>query len=125
MGSLNKVMLIGNLGRDPEIRALESGRCVCQLRLATSYWHGTSAENGETLTEWHNVVAFGRLAEIGRDHLRKGRRIYVEGRLKTRTYEKENGATHWYTEIVANDIQFLDSATGKPEEAKVGVEPGF
>lgn len=125
MGSLNKVMLIGNLGRDPEVRTAESGTCICQLRLATHERRANDGDKPDVQTEWHNVVAFGKLAEVSRDYLKKGRRIYVEGRLRTRSYQKENGPTQWYTEIVASDIQFLDPSAPNPSEVKGNVDAEF
>lgn len=106
---LNKVMLIGHLGADPECRSMPSGDAVANLRLATTerYKDRVSGEPREA-TEWHRVSFFGRLAEIARDYLKKGARVYVEGRIKTRQWEKD-GQKHYSTEIVAERLLMLGS----------------
>lgn len=115
MSCLNKVMLIGNLGGDPEMRSTSSGSLVCRLRLATSE-RGSQEKEKEALTEWHTVIAFGRLAEISRDYLRKGRSIYVEGSLHTRTVpKKEEGPPLRFTEVWAKEIRFLPSGGHRGE----------
>ena len=119
MGYLNKVLLIGNLGKDPEVKAAPSGTLVCRLRLATSERVNHGEGNKESRTEWHSVIAFGRLAEISRDYLRKGRSIYVEGQLHTRSFRKEDGQTQKFTEIWARDIQFMSPSAGTGPVAKV------
>lgn len=125
MGTLNKVMLIGHLGRDPEMRKAESGNAVCHMRLATRNWRPANGNGNETTAEWHNIVAFGKLAELGAGRLRKGSRVYVEGRLRTRSYQPEQGEVKWFTEIIANDIQFLDSSPGGAESLESGKEEEF
>ncbi|MEW6440657.1 MAG: single-stranded DNA-binding protein [bacterium] len=106
MASLNKVMLIGNLGRDPEIRHTQAGTAVATLSVATNErWNTNEGEKAER-TEWHRVIAFGKLAEICGQHLAKGRTVYVEGRLQTQTWEKD-GDKRSVTEIVAGSVQFL------------------
>ena len=106
MASVNKVILIGNLGSDPEIRYTPGGAPVANFSVATSeQWTGKDGEKGER-TEWHRIVAFGRLGEICGEYLAKGRQVYVEGRLQTRSWEKD-GVTRYSTEIVASDVQFL------------------
>ena len=107
MAGLNRVMLIGNLGRDPEIRYSQQGTAVVNFSIATSeQW--TDKNTGEKLekTEWHRVVVFGRQAEVCEKYLSKGSKVYIEGRLQTRTYEKE-GQNHYITEIIAQSFQFL------------------
>jgi single-strand DNA-binding protein len=110
---LNKVMLIGNLGRDPEMRYTPSGRPVTSFSLAASRnWTSADGERHNE-TEWFNVVAWGNLAEICNQHLSKGQKVYVEGRLQTRSWEDENGQRHFRTEVVANEMVIL---TGRPEQ---------
>jgi single-strand DNA-binding protein len=110
---LNKVMLIGNLGRDPEMRYTPSGKPVTSFSLAVSRnWVSADGERHDE-TEWFNVVAWGNLAEICNQHLSKGQKAYVEGRLQTRSWEDENGQKHFRTEVVANEMVIL---TGRPEQ---------
>ncbi|MBN1679841.1 MAG: single-stranded DNA-binding protein [Anaerolineae bacterium] len=104
---LNKVMIIGTLGRDPELRYTPSGRPVASFSVATSRtWTSAEGERREE-TEWFNVVAWGQLAEICKTHLSKGQQTYVEGRLQTRGWEDENGVRHYRTELVANEMILL------------------
>lgn len=105
---LNKVMIIGNLGRDPEMRYTPSGKPVTSFSVAVSRSF-TKAEGERTeVTDWFNVVAWGRLAEICSQYLAKGSMVYVEGRLETRSWEGENGQKHYRTELVANDVNILE-----------------
>ncbi len=109
---INKVILIGNLGADPEVRAMPSGEKVTTLRLATSEtWKDKQGEKQER-TEWHRVVFFGQLANIAGDYLRKGAKVYVEGSLRTRKWQDQSGQERYMTEIVGNDMQMLDSKAG-------------
>lgn len=104
---LNKVMIIGHLGRDPELRYTPSGRPVASFSVATSRaWTSSEGERREE-TEWFNVVAWGNLAEICKAHLTKGQQVYVEGRLQTRGWEDENGTRHYRTELVASEMILL------------------
>lgn len=104
---LNKVLLIGNLGRDPEMRYTPSGKPVTSFSLASSRsWIASDGERREE-TEWFNVVAWGNLAEICNQHLSKGQQVYVEGRLQTRSWEDNNGQRHFRTEVVANEMIIL------------------
>lgn len=104
---LNKVMIIGSLGRDPELRYTPSGRPVASFSVATSRtWTSSEGERREE-TEWFNVVAWGNLAEICKTHLNKGQQVYVEGRLQTRGWEDDNGTRHYRTELVANEMILL------------------
>jgi len=104
---LNKVMIIGYLGREPELRYTPSGRPVASFSVATSRtWTSSEGERREE-TEWFNVVAWGNLAEICKSHLTKGQQVYVEGRLQTRGWEDENGTKHYRTELVANEMILL------------------
>jgi single-strand DNA-binding protein len=103
--SVNKVILVARLGADPEIRYTAGGQAVATLRVATNEWSG-SGDNREERTEWHRVVVWGKLAERCAEYLKKGRQIYLEGRLQTRSWEKD-GIRRYSTEIVANTVQFL------------------
>jgi single-strand DNA-binding protein len=110
---INKVILIGNLGADPETRYMPSGGAVTNLRLATSEnWKDKNTGEMQERTEWHRVVLFGKLAEIAAEYVRKGSKIYVEGRLQTRKWQDKEGRDNYTTEIVANDMQMLDSRGG-------------
>ena len=107
---VNKVILIGNLGIDPEVRYMPSGGAVANLRIATSEnWKDKQTGEMQERTEWHRVVMFGRLAEIAGEYLKKGAKIYVEGRLQTRKWQGQDGQDRYTTEIVANDMQMLDT----------------
>jgi single-strand DNA-binding protein len=109
MAGLNKVMLIGNLGRDPEIRYSQQGLAVVNFSIATSEsWTDKNTGAKQEKTEWHRIVAFGKPAEILEKYLSKGSQVYIEGRLQTSTYEKD-GQTHYATDIVENNFQFLGS----------------
>ena len=106
--SLNRAMLIGNLGGDPELRSLPSGQAVVGFSVATDEVYTDKQGQKQGRVEWHNVVAFGKLAETCNEYLKKGRQIYVEGRLRTREFEtKNNGGKRHRTEIVATRVQFL------------------
>jgi single-strand DNA-binding protein len=115
MASVNKVILIGNLGRDPETRYTTGGDAVTNLRIATTEaWKDKSGEKQEK-TEWHTVVLFGRLAEIAGEYLKKGSQVYVEGRLRTRKWQDKEGQDRYTTEIVADTMQMLGSRAGSGE----------
>jgi len=110
---LNKVMLIGNLGRDPEVRYTASGGAVANLAIATTdTWRDKQSGEQQERTEWHRVVMFGRLGEIAGEYLKKGAKVYIEGRLQTRKWQDQQGTERYTTEIVANDMQMLDSRGG-------------
>ena len=113
MASINKVILIGNLGRDPEVRYSANGAAICNVTIATSRnWKDkTSGEKMEE-TEWHRVVFYDRLAEIAGEYLKKGRPVYVEGRLKTRKWTDKDGVEKYTTEIIAEQMQLLGSREG-------------
>jgi single-strand DNA-binding protein len=107
MASVNKVILLGNLGRDPETRYTTSGDAVTNLRIATSeQWKDKSGEKQER-TEWHTVVLFGRQAEVAGEYLKKGRSVYIEGRLQTRKWQDKDGQDRYSTEIVADRMQLI------------------
>lgn len=118
---VNKVILIGRLGQTPELRYTGNGTAVCNLRMATDDSYRDSDDNLVERTEWHNVVAWARLAEICNEYLDKGSQIYVEGRLQTRQWEDRDGNTRYSTEVVARNVQFLDSRGGG--EAPAGDAP--
>lgn len=121
MKCLNKVMIIGNLGRDPELRYMPSGRPVTSFNVATTRsWTNAEGERREE-TEWFNVVAWGNLAEICKQHLRKGQQVYVEGRLQTRTWEDQEGKKCFRTEVVAEEMIVLGNRRAAAEV--VVVEP--
>jgi single-strand DNA-binding protein len=110
---INKVILVGNLGADPETRYMPSGSAVTNLRLATTdSWKDKESGEQQERTEWHNVAMFGRLAEIAAEYLKKGSQIYVEGRLRTRKWQDRDGNDRWTTEIVANEMQMLGGRSG-------------
>ncbi|MFT3907315.1 MAG: single-stranded DNA-binding protein [Steroidobacteraceae bacterium] len=110
---INKVILVGNLGQDPESRAMPSGGTVTNLRLATSEsWKDKQSGEQKERTEWHTVVMFGRLGEIAAEYLKKGSQVYVEGALRTRKWQDKEGRDRYSTEIVASDMQMLGSRGG-------------
>lgn len=110
---INKVILIGNLGRDPEVKYMPSGDAMANLAVATSEsWKDKNTGERVEKTEWHRVVLFKRLAEIAGEYLRKGSKVYIEGRLQTRKWQGQDGADRYTTEIVGNELQMLDSRGG-------------
>ncbi len=111
---INKVILIGNLGNDPETRYMPSGGAVTNISVATSEsWKDKQTGQQQERTEWHRVVFFNRLAEIAGEYLRKGSKVYVEGSLRTRKWQDQSGQDRYSTEIVANEMQMLDSRGGQ------------
>ena len=111
---INKVILVGNLGRDPETRYMPSGNAVTNVSVATSKsWKDRDSGEQKDRTEWHRVVFFNRLAEIANEYLKKGSKVYVEGELRTREWERE-GQKHYTTEVVANEMQMLDNRGDMP-----------
>jgi single-strand DNA-binding protein len=110
---INKVILIGHLGADPETRAMPSGMTVANMRLATTEsWKDKQSGEQQERTEWHNVALFGRLGEIAAEYLRKGSQVYIEGRLRTRKWQDKEGRDRYTTEIVANEMQMLGGRGG-------------
>ena len=108
MASVNKVIIVGNLGRDPEVRYSPDGAAICNVSIATtSQWKDKASGERREETEWHRVVFYNRLAEIAGEYLRKGRSVYVEGRLKTRKWQDKEGQDRYTTEIVADQMQML------------------
>jgi len=110
MVGVNKVILIGNLGAAPEVKYLSNGTTVANFRMATTENRVNRSGEKTALTEWHRIVAFGRLAEICGEYLNKGKQVYVEGRLRTRSWEDKEGNRKWITEIVATQMQMLGAA---------------
>lgn len=131
---LNKVMLIGNLGAEPEVRYSASGAAIANVRLATNEsWRDKASGEQQTRTEWHRVVFFGKLAEIVQEYLHKGSQIYIEGRLQTRKWQGQDGQDRYTTEIVVNDMQMLggrggtanfDESPAPPAEPSAAPAPG-
>jgi single-strand DNA-binding protein len=116
MASVNKVIIVGNLGRDPETRVFPDGGTICNVTIATSrQWKDKTSGEKQEETEWHRVVFRDRLAEIAGEYLRKGRSVYVEGRLKTRKYNDKDGVEKYATEVVATEMQLLGSREGMGE----------
>src|SRR5579863_7019548 len=110
---INKVILIGHLGADPETRAMPSGATVANLRIATTEsWKDKQSGEQQERTEWHKFALFGRLGEIAGEYLRKGSQVYIEGRLRTRKWQDKSGADRYTTEIVANDMQMIGGRGG-------------
>lgn len=118
-GGVNKVILIGNLGKDPEVRYLEGGTAVANFTLATSESYRNKSGENITNTEWHNIVVWRGLAEIAEKYLKKGNKVYIEGKLRTRSWQDQDGNNRYTTEIVADNMTMLggrndDNQTSKP-----------
>ena len=127
MASVNKVILVGNLGRDPEVRHAANGSMVVTLNLATTEKFKDRNGNSQESTEWHRVVLFGKLAEIAQTYLHKGSQAYIEGRLQTRSWQDQNNQTRYTTEIVGDRMQMLGSGKGgksSEQPATVPAQPG-
>ena len=117
-GSVNKVILIGNLGQDPEVRYMPNGGAVCNISVATSeVWKDKNSGENQERTEWHRVVMFRKLAEIAGEYLKKGSKVYLEGKLQTRKWQDQQGQDRYTTEIVADEMQMLDSRGGSADFA--------
>jgi len=126
MASVNKVILVGNLGRDPETRYMPDGAAITNASLATTYgWTDKASGEKKEETEWHRIVFRGRLAEIAGEYLKKGSQVYVEGRLRTRKWQDKEGHDRYTTEIVADAMQMLGSraGAGEPRGEPAGAEP--
>lgn len=120
MASVNKVILIGNLGKDPEIRYTPSGQAVASFSMATTRKWRDKDGNPQEQTDWHNIVVWGRQAENANQYLKKGNPVYIEGRIQTRSYDDRDGQKRWITEIVTQTMQFLGKAGeggGRPSGA--------
>ena len=128
MASVNKVILIGNLGADPELRVTASGESICNLRLATTdKWKDKATGDARETTEWHRVVLYRRLAEIAGEYLKKGSPIYIEGRLRTRKWQDKDGAERFTTEIEAGELKMLGSrpSGAEPQPAPAAKQSGI
>jgi len=113
MASVNKVIIVGNLGKDPETRYSPNGGAICNVRIATTRnWKDKTSGEKKEETEWHSVVFYDRLAEIAGEYLKKGRSVYVEGRLKTRKWQDKEGQDRYTTEVIATEMQLLGSREG-------------
>lgn len=120
MASVNKVILVGNIGQDPDPRRTNDGTAICSVSLATtSQWKDKESGERRSETEWHRVVFYGRLAEIAGEYLKKGRQVYVEGRLKTRKWQDKEGNDRQVTEVIAEQMQMLGNRDEGSERPKV------
>lgn len=118
MSGVNRAIILGNLGKDPEVRYMASGSAVTSITVATSEsWKDKQTGEKEERTEWHNITAFGKLAEIMEKYLKKGSKVYIEGKIQTDKYEKD-GVTKYSTKIIARDLQMLDSKQASSEPAQ-------
>ena len=133
MAGVNKVIIVGRLGNDPEVKTITNGQTVAHFNVATSEnWTDQQGQKQER-TQWHRIVVWARLAEVCGQHLSKGRQVYVEGRLSTRSWEDQQGQKRYTTEIIANTVQFLGSATDRDNSTSMssaadkdfGAEPSF
>jgi single-strand DNA-binding protein len=126
MASVNKVIIVGNLGRDPEVRHMPSGDAIANIAVATSY-KSKDRNTGEQkeLTEWHRISFFGRLAEIVGQYLKKGSSVYVEGRLQTRKYTDKDGIERYATDIIAENMQMLGGRTGPGGNDSYGADDSY
>ncbi len=123
-GTVNKVILIGRLGADPELKYTPSGSAHARFNLATNRVWKDQEGNKQEKTNWHKVVAWGKLAEIMGEWLKKGRRVYIEGRIETRSFEDKNGARQWITEVVADNMEMLgDRGADSSEDAESSPPP--
>jgi single-strand DNA-binding protein len=125
MPSVNKVILMGNLGRDPEVRFMPNGDAVCNFSIATTDSWKDKAGDRQEKTEWHNIVMYRRLAEIAGEYLKKGRPVYLEGRLQTRKWQTKEGQDRYTTEIIADSMQMLGGRDGAPtQDSQPSPQPG-
>jgi single-strand DNA-binding protein len=121
---VNKVIIIGNLGSDPEVRSMPSGMTSCNLRVATSEsWKDKTSGEQKERTEWHNIVLFGKVGEIAGEYLKKGSKAYFEGSLRTRKWQDKSGNDRYTTEIVATEMQMLDAREGGGQQSSGGGRP--
>jgi single-strand DNA-binding protein len=123
-GTVNKVILIGRLGKDPEMRYTASGTAVANFSMATNHFTRDQDGNNSDTTEWHQVVAFGRTAEVASEYLNKGKLVYIEGRLQTRSWDDQNGQKRYKTEVVCSNLQLLGSKADSevPQDAPPAME---
>lgn len=125
MRGINKVILIGNLGKDPEVRYTAGGQAVANFPLATTEVGSNKEGTKKEYTEWHRIVAWGRLAEICGEYLSKGKSVYIEGSIRTRSWDDKEGNKRWTTEVVARTMQILSPAGEKPSDTKTKSEDEF
>lgn len=126
MASVNKVIVIGNLGRDPEVRYTPDGAAVCNIAVATtSSWKDKNSGEKKEETEWHRIVFYNRLAEIAGEYLKKGRPVYIEGRLKTRKWQNKEGQDVYTTEIIADQMQMLGSRQDNDSDGGSQEQPAY
>ena len=119
MAGINKVIIVGNLGNDPEIRTMPNGEMIANISVATSEsWTDKNTGEKKTQTEWHRIVIYRKLAEIAAQYLHKGSQVYVEGRLKTRKWQDNNGQDRYTTEIQGDNVQMLGGRQDEPKQAK-------
>jgi single-strand DNA-binding protein len=124
MAGINKVIIVGNLGGDPEVRYTPSGSAVANFNVATSEsWKDKNTGEKKERTEWHRIVVWGKLGELCGEYLSKGRQVYVEGRLQTRSYDDKDGVKRYMTEIIATDVQFLGSKESGGSRSGGGAPP--
>ncbi|MGL5343282.1 MAG: single-stranded DNA-binding protein [Plesiomonas sp.] len=126
MAGINKIILIGNLGQDPEVRYMQNGNAVANISVATSEsWRDKNTGEQKELTEWHRVVLYRRLAEIAGGYLKKGSKVYIEGKLRTRKWQDQTGQDRYTTEIMCTDMQMLDTANNRQgvDESKAARQP--
>lgn len=123
MSSVNKVILIGNLGKDPEVRYVNESTPVANFTLATTESYKDKNGNRQDVTEWHNIVVWRGLAEIAEKYLKKGKQIYVEGRIRTRSYDDKEGIKRYVTEIVADTLNMLGKREGADDESRPAAQP--
>lgn len=123
---INKVILVGNLGQDPEVRYMPSGGAVANISIATSEsWKDKQTGQPVDKTEWHRIVFFNRLAEIAGEYLKKGSQIYIEGKLQTRKWQDQAGIDRFSTEVVASELQMLGGRQGQGDNSSMGGDPGY
>lgn len=123
MAGVNKVILLGHLGKDPVVRSLEKGAKVASFTLATNRFYKGQDGNPVEETEWHNIVLWGNLADLAEKYLAKGRQVFIEGRLRTRQYDDKDGNKRYTTEIVGENLTFVGSKPGETESKKINEPP--
>ena len=119
-GSVNKVIILGNLGQNPEVKYLPSGQAVCEMRIATSETYKDRNEQPQERTEWHRVVVWGKTGENCGKYLQKGQKVYIEGRIQTRSWDDKEGKKQYMTEVVANQVVFLGGGRGGEDSPRSG-----
>ncbi len=122
MAGVNKAIIVGNLGADPEVRTTQSGTQVANFNVATTEQYTDQSGQRQERTEWHRIVAFGRLGEICGQYLHKGKQVYIEGRIQTRKWTDQSGNDKWTTEIIAREMQMLGRAGDAPAGAASGAQ---